>query len=94
MHASCFAGINLEPSIALIKVDVPALIKKQRIYLEQLKGWISYCDAYEKFMFGTDWPLANYSDYIEFTKWLIPEEHWEHVFSKNAERIFHLENIW
>mgnify|MGYP002511290964 CR=1 FL=1 len=53
-------------------------------------GRIGCSDCYEKFMFGTDWPLANYSDYIEFTKWLIPEEHWEHVFCKNAETIYKL----
>ena len=76
------------------KVDLPALMKKQRLYLETLKTWISYCDNYEKFMFGTDWPLANYGDYIELTKWLIPEEAHELVFSKNAERIFKLEGIW
>jgi len=76
------------------KVDIPALLKKQRLYVEALKTWISYCDCYEKFMFGTDWPLANYGDYIEFTKWLIPEEHQEAVFARNAERIFHLENVW
>ncbi|MBQ7797233.1 MAG: amidohydrolase family protein [Lachnospiraceae bacterium] len=76
------------------KVDVPALMKRQRLYLEALKTWISYSDSYEKFMFGTDWPLANYSDYIELVKWLIPEESWEQVFSKTAERIFHLESIW
>lgn len=72
------------------KVNVPNLLEKQRGYLETLRTWISYCDCYEKFMFGTDWPLANYSDYIEFTKWLIPEEHWEHVFCKNAETIYKL----
>ena len=69
-------------------------MKRQRLYLEALKTWISYSDSYEKFMFGTDWPLANYSDYIELVKWLIPEESWEQVFSKTAERIFHLESIW
>ncbi len=72
------------------KVNVPNLLEKQRGYLEILRTWISYCDCYEKFMFGTDWPLANYSDYIEFTKWLIPEEYWEHVFCKNAETIYKL----
>ncbi len=73
------------------KVDFPALLKKQRGYLETLKTWISYCDCYEKFMFGTDWPLANYGDYIELTKWLIPEEQWEQVFYKTAETIYKLE---
>lgn len=72
------------------KVNFPSLLEKQRGYLETLRTWISYCDCYEKFMFGTDWPLANYGDYIAFTKWLIPEEHWEYVFYKNAETIYKL----
>ncbi len=41
-------------------------------------------------MFGTDWPLANLGDYISFTKEIIPEEHWDEVFYKNAMRIYHL----
>ena len=39
-------------------------------------------------MFGTDWPLANYGDYIEAVKWLIPEKEWEKVFYENAKRIY------
>lgn len=70
------------------KIDFPALLGKQRGYLESLKTWITYCDDYGKFMFGTDWPLANYGDYIELTKWLIPEEEWEQVFYGTAARIY------
>ena len=40
-------------------------------------------------LFGTDWPLANYEDYIEITKRLIPEKYWETVFYQAAERIYH-----
>lgn len=72
------------------KVDFPALLKKQRLYLDTLKTWIMYCDCYDKFMFGTDWPLANYGDYIEFIKWLVPEEHWGQVFYRSAETIYGL----
>lgn len=39
-------------------------------------------------MFGTDWPLANYGDYIGVVKWLIPEKEWEKVFYENAKRIY------
>ena len=72
------------------KVDFTALLKKQRGYLEILKSWIGYCDAPEKFMFGTDWPLANYGDYIEFVKWLIPETQWEQVFYKTAANVYRI----
>ncbi len=70
------------------KMDFPELLEKQKGYFETLKTWISYCDDYSKFMFGTDWPLANYEEYIEMVKWLIPEGHWEEVFASNAERIY------
>lgn len=72
------------------KVDFPALLQKQKGYFEALKTWISYCDNYGKFMFGTDWPLPNYGDYIEMVKWLIPENGWEQVFHETAEKIYKL----
>ena len=72
------------------KVDFPQLLKKQSGYFEALKTWISYCDNYEKFMFGTDWPLANYEDYISMVKWLIPESEWEQVFYWTAKTIYRL----
>ena len=72
------------------KIDFPKLLQQQRGYFDALKTWISYCSQYEKFMFGTDWPLANYGDYIEVVKWLIPEEEWGKVFYENAKRIYGL----
>lgn len=80
--------------LLVAKVDFPSLAVKQELYLNTLKTWISYCDCYDKFMFGTDWPLANYVDYIELVKWLIPEEEWEQVFSETAKRIYKLDHIW
>ena len=54
------------------KIDFPKLLEQQREdILTRWKTWISYCSQYEKFMFETDWPLANYGDYIEVVKWLI-----------------------
>ncbi|MCI6100694.1 MAG: amidohydrolase [Selenomonas sp.] len=70
--------------------DFPAFYRKQKYYIEQLKGWISYLDSYDRFMFGTDWPLANLTDYITFTKDIIPEKHWDAVFYENAVRIYQL----
>jgi hypothetical protein len=72
------------------KINFPALLDRQRGYFEALKTWIAYCDNYKKFMFGTDWPLANYGDYIEMVKWLIPEKEWEQVFSLTAKEVYGL----
>ncbi|MCL2498049.1 MAG: amidohydrolase, partial [Symbiobacteriaceae bacterium] len=72
------------------KCHMPQFLNYQQGYVEQLKLWLKYIDNFDKILFGTDWPLANYQDYIEFTKAIIPEEHWEKVFYLNSKRIFGL----
>lgn len=68
--------------------DWTRMKRQGRAYHRMLKGWLAYLGAYERIMFGTDWPLANLTDYIELTKLLIPKEHWEDVFGRNADRIY------
>ncbi len=80
--------------LLVAKVDLPALEKRQALYLDALRTWISYCDDYSKFLFGTDWPLANYSDCIELVRHLIPEHAWDAVFAENAERVYRLGDAW
>ena len=70
--------------------DFAAFRNKKRFYIENLKGWLAYLDCYDRFMFGTDWPLANLGDYIAFTKEIIPMEAWEKVFFQNAIRLYGL----
>lgn len=72
------------------KLILSNLLEEQKGYVEALKTWISYAQCYDRLMFGTDWPLANYGDYIDFTKVIIPEKHWERVFFRNAKRIYSL----
>ena len=55
------------------KFDIPEFLEEQSGYISTLKTWLAYIRDYDKLMFGTDWPLANYEDYIEITKRLIPE---------------------
>ena len=71
------------------KFDIPEFLEEQSGYISTLKPWLAYIRDYDKLMFGTDWPLANYEDYIEITKRLIPEKYWETVFYQAAERIYH-----
>ena len=72
------------------KLVLAELLEEQKGYVEALKTWIAYAHCYDKLMFGTDWPLANYGDYIGFTKAVIPEKHWDNVFYRNAKRIYSL----
>jgi predicted TIM-barrel fold metal-dependent hydrolase len=73
------------------KLDMEEYLQTQRGYVEQLRTWIAYVDNYEKFMYGTDWPLANIGDYIRLTSHIIPEKHHEKVFYDNARRVFKIE---
>ena len=41
-------------------------------------------------MYGTDWPIVNLGECVEFIKRLIPERHWERISFHNANRIYHL----
>ncbi|MCL1993869.1 MAG: amidohydrolase family protein [Spirochaetes bacterium] len=73
------------------KQDMADFFKEKEGYVEQMRTWISYTGAYDRFMFGTDWPLANIENYIDFIKYVIPEKHHEKVFAGNARRIYNLD---
>ena len=70
--------------------DFEKFVRKKKFYIEHLRGWLEYLDDYNRIMFGTDWPLANIEDYINFTKVVVPESEWQKVFSDNAKRIYNL----
>ena len=70
--------------------DIPLLLRQQEGYVSALKTWIAYTDRYDRLMFGTDWPLANYQGYLQFTRAVIPQEHWDDVFWKTAARVYGL----
>ncbi len=64
--------------------------EKKQGYINFLKIWLEYMDNYDRLLYGTDWPLANISNYIEFVAHLIPEMHHDKVFFDNANRIYGL----
>lgn len=70
--------------------DMSAFLREKEGYIRMLRDWFAYVDAYDRIMFGTDWPLANLGDYVEFVKAIIPERYWEDVFFNNANRIYRL----
>ena len=71
--------------------DMDEFFQRNRRYVDSLAEWLEYLDDYDRIMFGTDWPLANLSDYIAFTKRIIPESEWEKVFSRSACSIYNLD---
>lgn len=72
------------------RVHVPDLIREQGAYLDYLRTWLSYLNDYSRLMYGTDWPLVNLQDYIDFIRYLIPENRLEQVFYQNALDIYRL----
>lgn len=63
-------------------------IKNKRLYVEYIQQALVFADSYEKVLFGTDWPLVPIGPYISFIKQIVPEEHHEDVFYRNALRVF------
>ena len=70
--------------------DMPDFLARKHGYLNYVKGWLEYLDNYERLLFGTDWPLANLSNYIKFVEHIIPDKHHEKVFFDNANRLYGL----
>lgn len=49
---------------------------------------IRYSERPNRFVYGTDWPLAPMPAYREFVRATVPEEWHELVFEENARRLF------
>ncbi|TDL82670.1 amidohydrolase family protein [Peribacillus frigoritolerans] len=62
--------------------------KKQSRFFDHLLHALSYCEHYEKLLFGTDWPLIGVKPFVDLYKDIIPDEHHENFFYKNALRLF------
>lgn len=75
------------------KFNVPEYLLAQSGYVEQLKTWITYVDNYDKFMFGTDWPLTDFGDYIRLFEHIIPEKYLERFYYDNACRIYNIPGL-
>lgn len=70
--------------------ETGTLNRAQAGYMEILKAWLRYVGDWNKFMFGTDWPLVNLAEYAKWVQTLVPESEWEKVFFDNANRIYQL----
>ncbi len=71
--------------------DIDAFERENGGYMDYLRTWIAYPGAFDRIMYGTDWPLVNMGDYIEFVSRLVPERYWDDVFYNNARRIYSLD---
>jgi len=72
------------------RIDLAQYLKDYAGYVFLLKTWLSAINCWDKLMYGSDWPIVNLGEYIEFIKEIIPQCHWDKVFFDNANRIYHL----
>ncbi|MDR0932446.1 MAG: amidohydrolase family protein [Victivallales bacterium] len=69
-------------------IDHAVFLEQFRGYIEHLKTWMAYLGNWEKFMYGSDYPLVNIGEYIKVIQAIVPEQHHEKVFYANALQIF------
>ncbi len=59
--------------------------------VEQVKDMVLYAGDPNYLLYGTDWPICRMRTYLKFVRSLdLPEEHYEKIMWKNANRFFKL----
>lgn len=58
------------------------------LFVDHFRRAIIYADNYQRFLFGSDWPLVPIKPYLEFVEKLIPPRFHDLVFYQNALRVF------
>jgi predicted TIM-barrel fold metal-dependent hydrolase len=56
--------------------------------VHEIRRAIAYSERPNRFLYGTDWPLAPMANYRDFARAAVPEELHELVFEENARRLF------
>jgi predicted TIM-barrel fold metal-dependent hydrolase len=58
--------------------------------VERIKQGIVFTERPDRFLYGSDWPLAPMREYCDFIRQLFPEECHPAVFHGNAKVLFGL----
>lgn len=72
------------------RVELDRYFREQAGYAGLLTTWLTAIGQWDDVMFGTDWPIVNLEEYIHFIQRLVPQQYWERVFFRNANRIYGL----
>ncbi|MFS0862599.1 amidohydrolase family protein [Fredinandcohnia sp. 179-A 10B2 NHS] len=85
-----YKNSNVYADLSGLVVGADGDIKKlqETRFFDHLLHALTFTNNYEKFLFGTDWPLTPLKPYIEFIKDIIPEEYHEDVFYNTALKVF------
>ncbi len=84
-NENVFADLS---GLAAGRIEFTDFLRRFRGYLDHMRVWMDYLDNWDRFLYGTDYPLVNIDTYQEVMKAVIPEEHHQKVFYGNALRVF------
>jgi predicted TIM-barrel fold metal-dependent hydrolase len=79
--------------IVIGDADTFATMKKEGVLgrtVKRIKEGIEYTGTPEKFLFGSDWPLAPLAIYLDFVRQMFPEKQHAAVFGGTARALFGL----
>ncbi|OCA85802.1 amidohydrolase [Bacillus sp. FJAT-27225] len=81
---------NVYADLSGLVVGADGDIRKlqQTRFFDHLLHALTFTNNYEKFLFGTDWPLTPIKPYVEFIADIIPKEYHESVFYNTALKVF------
>lgn len=85
-------NVFIEASALLIG-DLSDKEKVDQYLVKPVRWAFGYIENPSKFLYGTDWPLANMKAYLEAYKRAIPKEHWCKVFFENPVKVFRLKKL-
>jgi len=68
--------------------SVIAATEKRELVMHHYAQGLQYLNNYKRALFGTDWPIAPMSAYIEFCKKIVPPHTYEDVFYNNAFNVY------
>lgn len=71
-------------------IEVEEYYQEYQGIFNQMTQWMHYVNAWDKLLFGTDFPIVNYREYISFICKIVPEKQWEKVFFRNANYVYKL----
>ncbi|MCF8067152.1 MAG: amidohydrolase family protein [Desulfobacterales bacterium] len=69
------------------KIQIQSILQEPLQY-QYLKTAMLFTSNFDKYLFGTDWPLAPIKPYANLIKQIVPEKHYEKVFYNNALNVF------
>lgn len=72
------------------RADLDRYFVERAGYVGLLGTWMDYLGCWDRFLYGTDWPIVNLSEYRDYVTRIVPEERRPAVFFDNANRVYGL----